>query len=94
MQIIHENINNTVDGNPSVGVDSEESELTEEAATYPVSDDDRIGVNTDKGQNPESMDQADEEYDAKVWGTPDDPAPNSVYPLPTEEQKVSGHEIG
>ncbi len=41
------------------------------APVYPVDDNDRIGVSTDKAANPVNMDQGDEEVNRETTGIPD-----------------------
>lgn len=62
-------INNVIlddeDTNPDVIVDTGEP-----ASVYPVADDERLGVSTDKGTNPEVLDDPDEQN--MIKNTPDD----------------------
>lgn len=56
-----------------VGVDIGEIGLTDEsAATYPAPDYKRIGVSTTHGTPPIETDQGDEEYEGRLYGSPDD----------------------
>ncbi len=67
---------------PDIGADNLGTGLNEEdgTAVYPVPDDKHIGISTDNGTPPESTDQIDEANDAILWGTPDDPFTEDVFP--------------
>lgn len=65
--------NGRVSGGVDIGTDTEEVGLTEQAeAVYPAGEKRHFGVRTDKGTNPVETDQGDEQYEGKLWGTPDD----------------------
>ncbi len=75
--------NDKASGGVEIGIDTEEAGLTERAgAIYPAAPGRHFGVDTSRGTDPAETDQGDEEYEGKLWGTPDDLA--SRY---GEEQK-------
>ncbi len=59
---------------------TEDPALVEPAPTYPVSEEERIGVMTDEGTDPVTTDQGDEQNDAVIWGTPDAPGADHEFP--------------
>ena len=91
--IIDDDSDDIINDIAPAGTDLEDPRLTEVAPTYPVSEEDRIGVSTDEGENPTSMDQGDEQNDAVIWGTPDDTGEKGAYPPPIDEDEVKGHVI-
>lgn len=79
---------------PEVGTDSLGEGLNEEegTSTFPVPDDKHIGVSTNVGASPNATDEADEANDAILWGTPDDPFTEDVFPLPEKTEEDSEKE--
>jgi hypothetical protein len=84
-------VNDATTTEPEIGTDSLGEGLNEEEGTsvYPVPDDKHIGVSTNVGASPQATDEVDEANDAILWGTPDDPFTEDVFPLPEKTEDLS-----